>query len=557
MAAADQILLDRFAREGSQEAFTALVKTHVNLVYTAALRQVRAPDLAEEVSQSVFISLARHAGRLAPDTILTAWLYQVTRNAAIDIIRREAARQAREQIAFQMSAQNDSPSTSWMDIEPHLDEAMDSLEAADRTALLLRYFENKSLREVGEALGASEDAAQKRVTRALDRLRDYFGKRKLSIGASALAALLSANAIQAAPVALALTIASASAGGAATISAAALSNSIALTMTATQKAFIAAFVVVAAVTVGVQSLQTSNLRAEAQRQRQESLALSNDVKQLQTERDQARQQVAALIKENAAKAPAPGDSLKLRGEVSQLRKEKNDLGATSGLSKITANPETKRIMREQQKAGMTMLYGTFAKDAKLTTEQTEKLNDALADHIMENVDNVTTALRQKLSPEEASQVFNSSEANLSAKLRELMGDEAFDKYQQYNKDILGNITAQQFKTMMSGDEDAKKSKADQMSKILNEEGRAVLAAANLPKDYQLMPMLNFRNIASETEAEKSLQLIDDLYTRSLERLSTVLSKEEIAKFQDLKAKAIANNRAALAMNRNLMAPIAD
>ena len=96
-----------------------------------------------------------------------------------------------------------------------------------------------------------------------------------------------------------------------------------------------------------------------------------------------------------------------------------------------------------------------------------------------------------------------------------------------------------------------------MAKILNEDAKAVLAAANLPDDYQLMPMLNFRNIASETEAEKSLRLVDDLYTRSLSRLSNILSKEEIAKFEDLKSKAIANNRAALAMNRNLMAPIAD
>ena len=98
-----------------------------------------------------------------------------------------------------MSDMNDT-AAEWTHIEPLLDEAMHSLDETDRTAILLRYFENKSLREVGEALGASEDAAQKRVSRAVERLRELFSKRKVTVGASGLAALVSANAIQAAPV---------------------------------------------------------------------------------------------------------------------------------------------------------------------------------------------------------------------------------------------------------------------------------------------------------------------------------------------------------------------
>ncbi|HWI60098.1 MAG TPA: sigma-70 family RNA polymerase sigma factor, partial [Bacillota bacterium] len=198
MTANDQELLGQFTRDQSQDAFTALVKRHLNLVYSAALRQVRSPQLAEEVAQFAFLQLARHAARLSPDTVLTAWLYQVTRRAAIDAVRREARRQAREQIAFQMST-IDATSADWPQIEPLLDEAMDSLEATDRTAILLRYFENKSLREVGAALGASEDAAQKRVSRALERLREFFAERKVALSAGALAAVISAHAVQAAP----------------------------------------------------------------------------------------------------------------------------------------------------------------------------------------------------------------------------------------------------------------------------------------------------------------------------------------------------------------------
>src|SRR5204862_5124889 len=100
----DLTLLARYARQHAEDAFAELVRRHLGLVYSAALRQVRSPQLAEEVAQSVFMDLARHAARLKPNTILTAWLYQVTRRTAIDVVRREARRQLREQIATELNA---------------------------------------------------------------------------------------------------------------------------------------------------------------------------------------------------------------------------------------------------------------------------------------------------------------------------------------------------------------------------------------------------------------------------------------------------------------------
>ena len=177
-----------------------------------------------------------------PRTILTAWLYQATRHAATDLVRRESRRQAREQIAFQMSDMND-PSPGWTHIEPLLDEAMQSLDDADRTAILLRYFENKSLQEVGQALGASEDAAQKRVSRALERLRGVLSKRKIAVGASGLAALVSANAVQAAPCGLAGTVATGALLASTTLPAStSLVIAKTVTMTTIQKTIIAAMV---------------------------------------------------------------------------------------------------------------------------------------------------------------------------------------------------------------------------------------------------------------------------------------------------------------------------
>jgi RNA polymerase sigma factor (sigma-70 family) len=195
MSDSDLQLLERYTRQHAEEAFAEIVRRHIDLVFSAALRQVRSPHLAEEVAQSAFCDLARQAHCLAPDTILSAWLYQVTRRTAIDVVRREARRQAREQAACELNAMN-TPAADWTHVEPLLDEAMQELEDADRAAVLLRYFENKSLREVGQTLGTTEDAARKRVSRAVDRLRDTLARRGVAVGASGLAALISANAVE-------------------------------------------------------------------------------------------------------------------------------------------------------------------------------------------------------------------------------------------------------------------------------------------------------------------------------------------------------------------------
>ena len=109
-------LLQQYVRQKSEEAFTALVERHLNLVYSAALRQIRSRQLAEEVVKSVFIDLARQAQRLAPNTILTAWLYQVTRRTTINVIRREARRQMREQIASELTAMN-ATTSDWRNLK--------------------------------------------------------------------------------------------------------------------------------------------------------------------------------------------------------------------------------------------------------------------------------------------------------------------------------------------------------------------------------------------------------------------------------------------------------
>ncbi len=328
----DLDLLGQYARENSQEAFGELVRRHLDLVYSAALRQVRSPQLAEEVAQSVFADLARVAATssspasrrdASPLNSLTPWLYAVTRRTAIDAIRKESRRQQREQTAVEMNAMN-ATASDWLPIEPLLDDAMESLDAADRSAVLLRYFENKSLREVGEALGTSDDTAQKRVSRAVERLREFFTKRNVTVGASGLAVLISANAVQAAPVGLAVTISSAAILAGTSITTTATATAIkTIAMTTLQKTIIGTTLAVIAGTGIYEAHQAAQLREQNQTLQQQQAPLAEQIRQLQHERDEAANRLAALQAENMQLKSGQDatELLKLRGEVGRLRSE--------------------------------------------------------------------------------------------------------------------------------------------------------------------------------------------------------------------------------------------
>ena len=311
----DSLLLKAYVERRLEAAFNELVHRHVDLVYSAAIRMVRDPHLAEDVTQGAFIALARQASELVERATLAGWLHRTAQNIAAQTVRTIERRRAREQEAFAMSEQiSTSPDVWWKQIEPHLDAALGELIDADRDAVVLRYFHKKSAAEIAIILGVSDDAAQKRVSRAVEKLREVFAKNKITIGAGSLGILISANAVQAAPVGLATKILAATSG---------LTVTAGITMI--QKIFIAGFAAVA-IGGGIYSFHLQKQIAALQEQR---TSLNQQIAQMSQERDDAKNQLAAAQRENEQRQNNQDELLRLRGETGVLRRQLDEATKTN------------------------------------------------------------------------------------------------------------------------------------------------------------------------------------------------------------------------------------
>lgn len=334
--AESQELLVEYARNGSEAAFHGLVTRYVGLVYSAAFRMVDGQeDLAQDIAQTVFIDLARLAGTLSSDVLLGGWLHRHTCFVAAKAMRTERRRKSRERQAVEMSTLLEHPEIDFSGVAPILDEAINQLGEEDRTAILLRFFDQADFRSVGTALGSTEDAARMRVGRALEKLRSSLEHRGFKTTATALSAAISAQVTQAAPVGLAAAISKVAFSSAILHVSTTVAATKAVAMTVLQKGLLAAALLVFA---GVGAFQTNtaiHLQQELSATQRGKSALSEQLARLRTESESLSNQLAQASAVPGFRTDRLRELLRLRGEVGLLRRRQREMEqalATGGSS---------------------------------------------------------------------------------------------------------------------------------------------------------------------------------------------------------------------------------
>jgi RNA polymerase sigma factor (sigma-70 family) len=325
----DAQLLQQYTRERSESAFGELVTRHIDLVYSVALRIVGGDrHLAQDVTQTVFADLARKAWSLPRDVLLAGWLHRHTSYTAAKAVRTERRRKAREQTAMEMRALDDNTAPTWEQIAPVLDEALNQLSASDRDAIVLRFLKRQDFRAVGSALGVGEDAAQKRVSRALEKLRTFLNRRGVTLTATTLGTALATEAVVAAPAGLAVSVTATSLAGAA--AATGISATLMKFMAMTKfKSGLAGALVIASVVMPlvVQHKTQARLRSldEALRQQTDQLA------KLREKNQKLSNQFAQPKNSQLLPNDQLSELFQLRGEVGLLRHRARELTKTGAI----------------------------------------------------------------------------------------------------------------------------------------------------------------------------------------------------------------------------------
>jgi RNA polymerase sigma factor (sigma-70 family) len=482
----DMQLLREYASGHSEEAFSTLVSRYINLVYSAAFRSVSNPHQAEEITQSVFVILARKAGALRRGTVLSGWLYQTARLTAANFLRTELRRQHREQEAHMQSTLNDAEPDAWPQIRPLQDDAMAELNEKDRNAIVLRFFEGKPLKEVGQALGASEDAAKMRVNRALEKLREIFVKRGITLPGAALAAAISSNSIQAAPAGLAAAVAA----GIGQSSALTASTLVLLKGTMQTITWIKATAAVgAAAIIALQWHQNAAEKLQIKQLEEQSARQAEAFRAQKVELDQVKQQNATFAKSMEGMAR---DVAKARATVTHAPPPAVTAASGGGLpnfkgnmlAEMMKNPEMIKALREQQSMMVKLQYGPLARQLNLSPEQTDSLYQILVDKSLRVMESGSSTLSGG-NPGDAAQTAADQGKETESALQALLGDAGYKAYQDYQTTVADRTLLNSIKSNFV-DNPLSDEQQQQLLQVMTS-ARQSIAGPNAPDLSQLSP----------------------------------------------------------------------
>lgn len=418
----DAELLRLYAETRSEDAFAEFVRRYVDLVYSTAVRCAAGDaHLAKDITQSVFIILTRQAGALVHHRALEGWLYTTTRYEANHAVRREQRRRLREQKAQTMHELH-SPSAAepdWQQLRPLIDDSMGRLSAPDREAVLMRFFLHRSFREISVKLGLSEDAARRRVERALQKLHVSLTRRGIASSTAAVASLLSTQAVMAAPPGMAAAVA----GAAVAASGGATAAFHLLHFMSTTK-FLATAACVALLAMIGTAVREHRVRAEI------TTSLATEIGRLET----AERAVEAMRRR--ARAQKISSTPSLAHPVSTLATSRpaglstapKDSAVLAGDNFLAEHPEAQKLWDDREKAALAAKAAPLYRSLRLTTEQIAAFEDLLLQGQRRNLSVNTPEgpiilhAEPKLPPEE-----------FEHRARDLLGDRGWEQARAFGR----------------------------------------------------------------------------------------------------------------------------
>ena len=562
----DGQLLQQYTRERSESAFGELVTRHIDLVYSVALRVAGGDShLAQDVTQTVFLDLARKPGSVPRDAVLAGWLHRHAWFTAAKMVRTERRRQIREQTAMEMRALDDNTGSPWELIAPHLDEGLNQLSASDRDAIVLRFFKRQDFRVIGAALGVSEDTAQKRVSRALEKLRGVLSKRGATLTATALASALTAEAVVAAPAGLAISVTATALAGSATLATGlSLTTIKTLAMTKLQIS-IAGVILIAglATPLLLQHQSLSRMREENNRLREETVSLQQQTTQTAQLAAENQRLSNLLARAGSSQPPKPeqlAELLRLRGEATRLRANAQaDAKAANPMVEMLKSPAGKEMMKASMRTEGLAVARSYAKlfaDLHLTPEQTASMKDLMISRTMATADMLTAAMSGQADPAqlqaEAVQA-KADQAAIDGQIKQLLGDDNYTQYQAYGNTLSERMVVTQVAAQLA--DSPRAVGADQEQQLFDamvEERQNFKFTSDLSDPSKLKGDL--ASYYTDDNKQRYLQELEQLSQRYLARAQSILSPDQLAAFQSSLASQQAKQAASVTVVSEFFPP---
>lgn len=406
----DVYLLRQYVETGSETAFAELVQRHIGLVYHAAVRQLGSErHLAEDVVQGVFVLLAEKSPTLLGHPSLTGWLYTATHFKVGHMRRAERRRQARDTEALAMSdlIQSEPAEENWAQVRAVLDAALLELNSRDREAVLLRYFQNRSMSEIAAQLCVSEGAAYKCVERALDRLRSRLARRGVASTAAALGAMLGQQSAFAVPTGLAASVTS-------TVTAAGLP------LAATGGFTFMSLKTTVGIAALVIALGSGIATHEVIQHRQAGLALADAEREVAALQGRLREEDERIARERAVTrlsnpVPVPASARPVAAAPATPSLEEQ---LAQGDLFLKAHPEIKATLATHLKTALYHQYADLFAEWGMTEAEIDRVLMVLSSGRMRQAGNLILRLNETQTP-----------ADYTRALKEALGE---TRYQQFN-----------------------------------------------------------------------------------------------------------------------------